>query len=106
MPLQWEWVAVLQNPGVEIGVPDKPEASSLTEYITKIINSEWAINGRTSSEILEVAKTHGIASLKLSTLAGILVGLTKTDKIRRNKQAGDPRWLYYPDKQYAMSRHQ
>ena len=96
----------VQNPGVEIGVPDKPEANSMTEYITKIINSEWALNGRTSTEILEVAKAHGIASLKLSTLASILVGLTNTTKIRRKKQAGDPRWIYYPSMQYAMSRHQ
>jgi hypothetical protein len=89
-----------------VGIPDKPEATSLTGYIKELLNSEWALKGRTSAEILEMAKTHGITSLRDSSLSSILIGLVNTSKIRRNKRPEDARWMYYPSSEYALSRHQ
>ena len=95
-----------QSQGDNLGIPDKPDATSLTGYITKLLNSEWALSGRTSAEILETAKAHGISSLRHSTLSGILVGLVNTSKVRRKKRPEDARWMYYPSSEFALSKHQ
>lgn len=95
-----------QSQDVTVDTLERPEATSLTEYITKVINSEWARQGRTSAEIIEMAKAHGISSLKHSTLSGILFGLLQTNKVRRVKRPEDKRWLYSPSSEYALSKHQ
>jgi len=84
--------------------PERPSATSLTEYITKLLNSEWAVKGRTSAEIIEVAKAHGVSSMKHSTLSGILFGLVQDGRVKRNKRPEDARWLYYPSTEFLLSR--
>ncbi|MCK4634678.1 MAG: hypothetical protein KAT37_02275 [Candidatus Aenigmarchaeota archaeon] len=84
-------------------IPEKPRANTLTEYITKLIYSEWGAPGRKSTEIIEVAKSHGI-TMSLSTLSGILHGLAKTSRLRRVKEPGDGQWKYYPPTSVVMGR--
>lgn len=84
-------------------IPEKPKASSLTDYIIKLIYSDWGIPGRKSTEIIEVAKSHGI-TMTTSTLSGILHGLAKAGKLRRVKEPGDGQWKYYPPTSVVMGR--
>src|SRR3989338_6123952 len=86
-------------------IPEKPkfakdEGITLTKYITALMYSKWGNSGRTSSELLEVAKIHGL-SLGISSLSGILFGLIKSGKLRRTKEAGG-QWKYYPPTAISM----
>lgn len=81
-------------------IPEKPKVTTLTEYVKALMYTKWAVPGITSSELLEVAKIHGI-SITSSSLSGILYGLIKTGALRRTKEAGG-QWKYYPPTSVAM----
>lgn len=85
-----------------INVPEKPQqAETLTQYIIALVCSNWGVRGRSSTDIIEVARAHGMA-LPMSTLSGILHGLVKNGKLRRDKSAGEDQWKYYPPLSVAM----
>jgi hypothetical protein len=84
-------------------IPEKPQAETITGYITTLIYSPWGSSGRKASEIIEVAKVHGLA-FPMSTLAGILNGLVKTNKLRRIRNIESGQWVYYPPTSIAMRR--
>ena len=86
-------------------IPEKPRANTLTEYVTALIYSPWGSGGKTSRELIEVARAHGIA-ITMSSLSGILYGLVSTAKVRRVKKPNDPQgsWIYYPPASVVMGR--
>ena len=83
--------------------PDKPEAKTLTDYVIALIHNDWAINGRTSSELQAVASKHGIP-VSMSTLSSILIGLVKSNRLRRDKRPGEGQWKYFVPASVAMQR--
>lgn len=88
------------QPKKPMEIPEKPKAETLTEYIQALMYSKWGVVGRTSSEIAEVGQAHSI-SLPPSTLSGILHGLNKAGKLKRQKEAGG-QWKYYPPLAVSM----
>lgn len=85
-------------------IPEKPgDAVTLSQYITAIIYSPWGASGRKSTELIELARAHGI-SLPSSTISGILHRLTKTGKVRRTREPGDGAWIYYPPASVTLAR--
>lgn len=84
-------------------IPEKPQADTITGYITTLIYSPWGATGKKASEIIQVSKAHGLA-LSMSTLSGILNGLVKTGKARRIRNIESGQWVYYPPTSIAMRR--
>lgn len=88
----------------EIDIPDKPQANSISQYILELIYSSWGAKGRTSTELINVASSHGLA-LTSSTLSGILNNLARTGKLRRLKHAGEnQQWVYYPPTSVSLNQ--
>ena len=88
----------------ELTVPEKPQnVSTLTDYVTALMYNGWGSGGRTSTEIVEVARAHGIA-MPMSTLSGVLNSLTKQGKLRRQREPNNPQWVYYPPLSVVSTR--
>lgn len=86
------------QPDIPMGnleVPEKPQAESLREYVLALMYGTWGAPGRNSSEILEVARAHGVG-LTINTLSGTLHVLTSLGKLSRTRKPGETQWIYFP----------
>src|SRR3990167_8497591 len=99
-PLNASPTSASNNPPSEtpmdlLQVPEKPDAKTLREYILNLMYGEWGTPGRTSSEMLEVARAHGVG-LTINTLSSTLHVLNSSGKLTRTRRPGDTQWIYYP----------
>ncbi len=85
-------------------LPPKPETSSISEYLQAVLNSDWGKSGRTSTEILNLARTHSIP-VTMSSLTGILYALNSTNKVTRMRGPNEQSWKYYPSREYSLRQN-